>query len=70
VVLVPDNLDDWLRQSEDELCLRRCGYWVSLRGQSAMPNHTTVTISIPRQNIFNTNALKMIMLRLERGEGL
>ncbi len=68
MVLVPDNPDDWLRQSEAELCLRRCGYWVSLRGQPAMQNQTTVTVFIPRQNIFNTNALKTIMQRLERGE--
>jgi hypothetical protein len=68
MVLVPDNPDDCLRQSEAELCLRRCGYWVSLRGQPAMQNQTTVTVFIPRQNIFNTNALKTIMQRLERGE--
>lgn len=68
VVLVPDNPDDWLQQSEAELCLRRCGYWVSLRGQPAMPNQTSVTASIPRKNIFNTNALTMIMQCLERGE--
>jgi hypothetical protein len=70
VVLVPDNPDDWLRQSEVELCLRRGGYCVSLRGQPAMQNQTTVTVFIPRQNIFNTNALKTIMQRLERGEVL
>ncbi len=70
MVLVPDNPDDWLRQSEAELCLRRCGYLVSLRGQPAMQNQTTVTVFIPRQNIFNTNALKTIMQRLERGEVL
>ncbi|GAA6621701.1 DUF4365 domain-containing protein [Scytonema sp. NUACC26] len=26
VVLIPDNLANWLKQSEEELCLRHCGY--------------------------------------------
>jgi len=33
VVLVPENLENWLQQSEDEMCMRYCAYWVSLRGQ-------------------------------------
>ena len=33
LVVVPDNLDNWLIQSQQELCLKYCGYWVSLRGQ-------------------------------------
>jgi hypothetical protein len=33
VVVVPGRIHDWLAQSEDELVLRHCGYWVSLRGR-------------------------------------
>lgn len=40
VVLVPEKVEDWLRQSETELCLRRCAYWVSLRGQPESTNST------------------------------
>lgn len=32
VVLVPNLLADWLQQSETELCMKHCGYWLSLRG--------------------------------------
>jgi Domain of unknown function (DUF4365) len=67
VVVVSENPQNWLKHSETELCLQGCGYWISLRGQPATPNRTTVTISIPRQNLFNPPALITIMECLERG---
>lgn len=70
VVFVPENLDSWLHQSQDELCMRHCGYWLSLRGQPATQNQTSITVYIPRQNIFNVSALKGIMQRIEAGETL
>lgn len=30
IILLPDNPSEWVNQSETELCLRRCGYWLSL----------------------------------------
>ena len=38
IVLVPDDVKDWLHCSEAELAVRRCGYWVSLRGSPASEN--------------------------------
>ena len=70
LVVVPDNLDNWLIQSQQELSLKYCGYWVSLRGQPPTQNQTTVTISIPRQNIFNVKALTTLMQLIEAGETL
>lgn len=40
VVLVPDKVSDWLLHSEDQLVLRRCGYWLSLHGAVATRNTT------------------------------
>lgn len=68
VVLVSDNVDEWLHQSEEELCLRRCGYWVSLRGEPATQNKENVTVYLPRQNLFTANALKSLMQRIGNGE--
>lgn len=30
IILLPDNSAEWVNQSSEELCLRRCGYWLSL----------------------------------------
>jgi Domain of unknown function (DUF4365) len=70
VVLVPDNIEEWLSQSEESLCLRRCGYWLSLRGQPQLTNQNTITVEISRQNIFNVDALQKIMQRIAAGESL
>ena len=68
ILLVPEKVEDWLQQSETELCLKRCAYWVSLRGQPESNNQTTVTVYIPRTNIFSVDALQTLMQRIANGE--
>lgn len=68
VVVVPDEPDDWLQQSQNELCLKYCGYWISLAGQPATANEQTVTVQISRQNLFDVPSLKNMMQRIGRGE--
>jgi hypothetical protein len=70
VVILPADLQDWTRQSEQELCLRHTAYWISLQGYPSSQNQTTLTISIPRQNILNVDALQGIMRRIAAGERL
>ncbi|WP_407890518.1 DUF4365 domain-containing protein [Scytonema sp. NUACC26] len=67
VVLVPDKIIDWLKQTEDELCLRYCAYWVSLRGAPDTENTTNVTIEIPRSNQLTPDALQAIIQRISFG---
>ena len=70
VVLIPEDINNWLTQTEESLCLKRCAYWLSLRGRPPLEQQTTITIEIPRQNIFSPNALKTIMERIAAGENL
>jgi len=67
VVLVPDEITDWIKQTEDELCLRYCAYWVSLRGMPNTENTTNVTIELPRTNQFTPDALQGIIQRISFG---
>ena len=68
VVLVPDELADYLGEDEGQLALRRCGYWLSLRGAAPTANETGATVRIPRAQRFTVEALQGIMDRLGRGE--
>lgn len=70
VVLIPKDINNWLSQTEESLCLKRCAYWLSLRGRPPLEGQSTITIEIPRQNIFSPNALKTIMERIAAGENL
>lgn len=64
VVVVPDDPRDWLAQTEDELILRRCGYWASLAGRPESSNETKVTVHMPRGNRFSPAALREMMVKI------
>jgi Domain of unknown function (DUF4365) len=70
VVLIPEDINNWLSQTEESLCLKRCAYWLSLRGRAPLEQQSTITLEIPRQNIFSPNVLKTIMERIATGDKL
>lgn len=70
VVMVPNQVDDWLTQTEEELVLRRCGYWYSLLGEPATENVESITVHIPRAQQFTAAALQDMMTRINGGENL
>ena len=70
VVLVPQEPEDWLTQTHDELCLRHCGYWLSLEGRPEVPNTNTITVSIPTSNIFDSSQLRDLMTKAGDGRPL
>lgn len=67
ILLVPRDPSEWLVQTEQELSLRRCSYWVSLRGMADKPNSTSVSVAIPRDQIFSPEGLRAIMKRIDGG---
>lgn len=67
VVLVPENADEWLGHTESELAMRRCGYWVSLRGLPPSDNTTGQTVTLQRAQMFTVESLKGIMQRIGNG---
>jgi len=70
VVVLPTHDDDWLVHSEDELRVRHCGYWVSLAGRQATTNAASISVIIPRIQMFDTAQLSALMGRADRGEPL
>jgi Domain of unknown function (DUF4365) len=70
VMFLPRDANEWLTISENELILKKCAYWVSLRGAAASANGTGETIYIPKTQIFNTDSLSDICAKLSRKETL
>ena len=68
VVLLPDDETQWLTQTDDQLCLQRCGYWMSLVGRPEVSNTNTVTVHIPKANVFGNSGLSDLMDKVARGE--
>lgn len=70
VLFLPPNQPEWLSISENELLLKKCAYWVSLRGAPASANERGTTIYVPQEQIFNPDNLKNIFTKLSRNERL
>ena len=70
VVLLPDDESEWLTQTDNELCLRHCGYWISLMRHNPVPNRNSVTVRIPTANAFSSAQLIEMMDKVAKGEAL
>lgn len=66
VAILPPEIEDWVNQTDEELCLRYCSYWMSLTGEAATSNRNTVTVRLPLGNMFNSAQLAALMQRTER----
>jgi hypothetical protein len=71
VVLIPKKDMDWHTQTEAELVVRRCGYWVSLQGQEPYAGRgDKVRVGVPRGNVFSVQGLRELMRRAALKEPL
>jgi hypothetical protein len=61
VVLVPPLPEDWIAQSTEQMSLRRYGYWVSLRESAPRANTSSVTVELPREQLFSVTGLKKLL---------
>ena len=70
VFLMPEETSQWIQQTQEELCLRHCAYWISLEGHPQQRNTSSVTVRVPLANIFNGEQLINLMEKAEKGEAL
>lgn len=68
VLFLPANAADWLTISPQELIMKKCAYWASLRGAGAPTNKTGETVYLPTSQIMNNNNLTEIFAKLSRQE--
>jgi hypothetical protein len=67
VCCVPEVVGDWLHEDAQATAMRRCAYWLSLRGFPAVANETTRSVRLPRSQLFDTSTLREIMERIGSG---
>jgi hypothetical protein len=68
VLTLPGDESRWCSQNEQELVLRHCAYWLSLKGRPPSTNRKSVRVSIPRANLFSADAVRGILSRIKAGE--
>ena len=70
VLIMPEEVKEWTIQTDEELCLRYCAYWLSLVGRPSTRNTSSVTVHVPKTNMFSSDQLVDMMQRTERAGAL
>ena len=67
VLSLPEDEREWMTMTPDKLILRKCAYWLNLRGWKETGNRTSVTVPVPERNLFTVEALRDLMEQSGRG---
>ena len=57
VVHVPADPADWMTCDSQQMVLKRCAYWMSLAGFAETTNTSSVTVKVPTEQVFDSEAL-------------
>lgn len=61
LLILPEDSNEWVKWTVDELLIRGRMYWHSLYGKLPTKNTSTVTIKIPKANIIDTVTIQEII---------
>jgi len=61
LVVVPAELGDWMTLTTRQLTLKKAAYWVSLREAPETTNTASVTVSIPKKQLFDVETLRKLL---------
>lgn len=67
LMVIPEDESRWTSHSEEQLSIRDCAYWLSLRGWPPTTNKRTVRVAIPRANVFSVEGVTGLMDRIREG---
>jgi hypothetical protein len=70
LLVMPPDETAWTEQTEEHLLLRKCAFWMSLKGMLPTANTATIRIPVPRRNVFSIIGLQALMDRVRKGEEL
>ena len=70
VLFLPKNAEEWLSHTEEQLVMKRCAYWVSLRGSVESQNTSGQTVYLPQEQVFSPESLLALLSRIALGEEL
>ncbi len=71
VLVLPQEKESWLVQDIDSLIMKKCAYWICLKGQERKANeNSSTTIEIPIENIFSVAKLCEIVTIIKKGGDL
>ena len=67
VLDLPEDKHQWMTVTADELVLRHGAYWLNLKGCEETTNRSSVTVKVPRENLFDVEGLRALMEQSRKG---
>lgn len=61
LLILPENQDEWIQWSTEELLLKGCMYWASFSQKEESKNQEWVTVTIDKEQVVNTSTLCEIL---------
>lgn len=68
VLFLPEDASEWLNVNSEQLILKKCAYWVSLRGAEDSTNESGQTIYLPKKQMLTPDNLLSIFEKISRNE--
>ncbi len=68
ILCLPENSEDWLQHSNDELIIKKCCHYLNLNGFPDTENTASVTVKVPLTNIFSPDSIYDLMLQASKQE--
>ena len=66
LLVIPENEQDWVEWSPDELLIRGCMYWADFSGKAESNNSSTVTVTVDKKNVINSDSLCDILEKIAK----
>lgn len=70
LLALPQDEPAWTEQTEEYLLVRKCAYWMSLKGLGPTTNTAKNRVAIPRTNVFSVTALLELLDKVRKREEL
>lgn len=68
ILLLPDDVEQSIEHTAEQLVLRRCAYWVNMTGMPPADGQKNKTVRLPKAQLFSPAALQVILEKVSRGE--
>lgn len=67
VLVLPEEVAEWVHQEDEHLLLRHCAYWLSLTGRPPLVGQDNITVRLPRTQRFSPSSLRMMLEQASAG---
>lgn len=70
VLVVPDDIKEWVQHNDNHIALFNSCYWISLRNAEPTDNAVSVTVEVPLEQKLTSETLRSMINRASYGESL